>query len=204
MDLSKGTLTFVDAASRKPLLTSRVRLLGTFGGEPPAWMWGWAIDVAEQNPGVVQGFGALRELARAQGRGEFSSRAPVSLSTPAARQLMVTTAGALGLWAYYALDSDDGVVVYLGLEDCPEVDAAPFEPPARVNMLMSTAGWMPMDLHLALESYLGPPVRGTSSSPEVDYPFGSGAPLHVAFDSQGRITTLETTMEPDAAGSRRP
>lgn len=194
MNLDQGIVRFIDASTHREFLVTRVRLLGTLDPKR-RWMWGWGIDIAEKNPKIVAGFDGLRTTAAALGRSEFANTKPFALPGETdGKALAITTAGALGLWTFYALDSQEGVVVFLGLEDCPAVDAEPFDAAARLTFINAMIGVVPIDARAALDAYLGAPLR-VESGGGVDYPFHGGT-LRVKIDEAGRITKLESQLSP--------
>jgi hypothetical protein len=185
IDLENGAITFVQAGTREPILATRVRLIGTHAGRE--WTWGWAIDVARQNPDIVEGLERLEGVREGPTRCDLADEGPdLALS--------VAAAGALGLWTTYGYDdAETGVGAFLGLEVCPEVEAEPFDRPAQLTMLQTVLmnAAFPLDWRDALESYLGTP---RIEPPIARYPFGSESTLDVTFDSEGRIAELDTTL----------
>ncbi len=200
-DLARGVLSFVELESHRVVLTVPVRLLGTSRVGDRAWTWGWATDLARRNPALVKGFDALRALARSHGHGEFDrADAFVPNGPHGARVLSITSAGALGLWTYFGYTDnvrEEGVI--LGIEACPEVDAVPFDGPARVDMIAMCLGAAPFDLGEALAAYLGPPVRREPDGATV-YPFQGSEELRVGTDDNGDVY-LETELGPGASTS---
>lgn len=203
VDFERGVVTFVETATKRPLLTTRLRLLGTFDRSDRTWMWGWAIDVAQQNPALVNGFAPLRASMKAHGRDEFERATAWRLDGDGAEDALVaTTAGALGAWATYAFKSspaDGGRSVFVALDTCPEVERAPFDRRAQLTMLQTllTRITFPFDWKRALDAYLGEPRQTVGAPPLVTYAFGDST-LRVTFDARGRIASLDATLGADA------
>lgn len=195
-DLARGLLSFVEIGTSRVLLTARVRLIGTSRLDDRRWTWGWATEHARRNPALVSGFDAMRASSRSKGPGEFSQSEPFVPDGPRGeRVLAITSAGALRLWTYYGYTDEVGrEAVILGIEACPEVDAAPFAGAARVDMIVASLGAVPFDLTSALAAYLGPPRRRDPDGAIV-YPFPESEELRVWSDSNGDIC-FETQLGP--------
>lgn len=187
-DMQIGQATFGKAGSF-PL-----QIVGTESEGGGSWMWGWANEQSGLNPQLLQVANKLRALGESEGVAEFSAPT-LPLRPNLGHELSLIAVGACGADSYYRGPYDGGAL-YFTLTGLPLATRAPLSSGAEVNLLAQTIGLYDVDHQTMVRSFfMEQKYAVEESGNSLTATRTNGEQIVVAFDEQGRIGNLETTMK---------
>ncbi len=193
LDISEGKVTF---GGRQ---TFPVQILGSEAEAAGTWLWSWANDGINPPTSALQAATQLREYGEKNGVREFTEP-ELSLDQVGGHPLSMIASGVCKADAYYRGPYDGGAVFLL--LSAPPVKKYADDSPLRfiriVNDFILEFPCDPKQSLLAYAKYKNYPVIKDGDALVTALP--QGAQVRAAFDEQGRLAEMTSTLTQENAG----
>lgn len=193
LNVTEGELTF---GGRQ---TFPVQILGSEAEAAGTWLWSWANDGISPPPSALQAVTHLREYGEKNGLREFTEP-ELSLDQVGGHPLSMIASGLCEADAYYRGPYDGGAVFLL--LSAPSVKKYADDSPLRfIRIVNDFLAEFPCDHRqslLAYAKYKGYPVTKDGEAVVATLP--QGAYVRAAFDEQGRLAEMTSTLTQENIG----
>lgn len=190
--MDDGTLSFADGSGRE-IASCPVQILGSQSDYDGTWLWGWANEQSGIPDGLLRAIGQVRAMAEEEGNELFLDPSPIETEGDnSGPELAIISAGAAGLFTYYACRYDGGCL-FVGLDSAPEGVHVGRDAPRAARVMQAGISALDFDHRRAAIAYLGEPTSRDGGS--LAWTLGPST-LEVDFDPMGRIAELRMALAP--------
>ena len=193
LSVSEGKITFGGRQSFP------VQILGSEAEESGTWLWSWANVASNLPASVLQSARQMKAFGEQYGIREFTEP-ELSLDQVGGHPLSMIASGLCGADAYYRGPYDGGAV-FLLLTAPPVKKYADDSPLRFIRIVNDFIAEFPCDHRsslLAYAKYKGYPVTKDGDALLTTLPLG--AEVRAAFDAQGRLAEMTSTLTQENTG----